>query len=151
MTIPLLKKKEIIERQRFGLPWSLTSNHNPCSTNHIRRSLQVLPFPSADDRLATLCASSSLDVVGVSLDSNGKKNGKKKEEEKHGNLAERRRKIDHLVPAIGIPDEKTNSCMRCGRTFGWRLQDTIVVYVDGCVCASCSGRVSRFPFNFGPL
>jgi len=116
---------------------TLTSS---ASTNHIRRSLQALPFPPSDDRLATLRASSSLDVVGVSLSPNGRDNGKKKEKEKRGNSAERRRKVDHWVPAIWIPDGKTNSCMRCGRTFGWRLRRHHCRLCGRCVCASCSGR-----------
>ncbi|KAJ3926886.1 MAG: hypothetical protein NXY57DRAFT_904870 [Lentinula lateritia] len=33
---------------------------------------------------------------------------------------ERRLKVEHWVPAIWIPDEKAEGCMRCGRIFGWR-------------------------------
>ena len=78
---------------------TLTSS---ASTNHIRRSLQALPFPPSDDRLATLRASS----------------------------------------------------MKCGRTFGWRLQRHHCSLCGRCICASCSGRVSPIHFllpNFGPL
>ena len=39
-----------------------------------------------------------------------------KDKEKRGHSAERRRKVDHWVPAIWIPDWKTSSCMRCGLT-----------------------------------
>lgn len=118
---------------------TLTSS---ASTNHIRRSLQALPFPPSDDRLATLRASSSLDVIGVSLSSNGKDKGRKKDKEQRGNSAERRRKVDHWVPAIWIPDGKTSSCMRCGRAFGWRRRRHHCRLCGRCVCATCSGRVS---------
>ena len=30
-----------------------------------------------------------------------------------------RRKVNHWVPAICIPDGKTSSCMTCDRSFGW--------------------------------
>ena len=118
---------------------TLTSS---ASTNHIRRSLQALPFPPSDDRLGTLRDSSSLDVIGVSLSPNGK--GRKKDKEKRGHSTERRRKVDHWVPAIWIPDEKTSSCMRCGRSFGWRRRRHHCRLCGRCVCASCSGRVSPF-------
>jgi FYVE/RhoGEF/PH domain-containing protein 5/6 len=121
------------------------------STNHIRRSLQALPFPPSDDRLSTLRASSScLDVISVSLSPNGK--GRRKEKEKRGYSAERRRKVDHWVPAIWIPDEKTSSCMRCGRSFGWRRRRHHCRLCGRCICASCSGRVSSIiiiPFLLG--
>jgi FYVE/RhoGEF/PH domain-containing protein 5/6 len=117
---------------------TLTSS---ASTNHIRRSLQALPFPPSDDRLGTLRASSSsLDVIGVSLSPNGK--GRKKDKEKRGHSAERRRKVDHWVPATWIPDGKTSSCMRCGRSFGWRRRRHHCRLCGRCICASCSGRVS---------
>ena len=117
---------------------TLTSS---ASTNHIRRSLQALPFPPSDDRLGTLRASSSsFDVIGVSLSPNGK--GRKKDKEKCGHSAERRRKVDHWVPATWVPDEKTSSCMRCGRSFGWRRRRHHCRLCGRCICASCSGRVS---------
>ena len=64
---------------------TLTSS---ASTNHIRRSLQAVPFPPSYDRLGTLLASSSLDVIGVSLSPNGK--GRKKDREKRSHSTERR-------------------------------------------------------------
>src|SRR5271156_4134147 len=113
------------------------------STNHIRRSLQALPFPPSDDRLATLRASSSLDVLGAASPTpKGKDRGGKKDKEKRASSVERRRKVDHWVPAIWIPDGKTSSCMRCGRTFGWRRRRHHCRLCGRCVCASCSGRVS---------
>jgi hypothetical protein len=70
---------------------TLTSS---ASTNHIRRSLQALPFPPSNDRLGTLHDScSNLDVINVSLSPNGR--GRKKDKEKRGHSAERRRKVDH--------------------------------------------------------
>ncbi|KAG5721896.1 FYVE, RhoGEF and PH domain-containing protein 6, partial [Termitomyces sp. T112] len=79
------------------------------STNHLRRSLQALPFPPTDERIATYRTD----------ESNGKRAKAKGKED--AQLLERRRKVEHWVPAIWIPDQKTNECMRC-------------------VCASCSGR-----------
>ncbi|KAA1477233.1 hypothetical protein DENSPDRAFT_578152 [Dentipellis sp. KUC8613] len=32
----------------------------------------------------------------------------------------KRGKVEHFVPPVWIPDGKTESCMRCARTFGWR-------------------------------
>ncbi|KAG5637247.1 hypothetical protein H0H81_005245 [Sphagnurus paluster] len=77
------------------------------STNHLRRSLQALPFPPSDDRIATI-----RDTGNDAKRSKGKGRGIEP--------VERRRKVEHWVPAIWIPDEKTGGCMRCGRSFGWR-------------------------------
>jgi FYVE/RhoGEF/PH domain-containing protein 5/6 len=126
-----------------------STSTSSASTNHIRRSLQALPFPPPDDRLGTLRASSSLDVIGVSLSLNDGK-GRKKNKEKHGHSVERRRKVDHWVPAIWIPDEKTSSCMRCGRSFGWRRRRHHCRLCGRCICASCSGRVSPFDYYTFP-
>ncbi|KAJ7483408.1 hypothetical protein FB451DRAFT_1350552 [Mycena latifolia] len=87
------------------------------STAHLRRSLQALPFPPSDERLTTL--------------RQGKGKGKK---------LERRGRVEHWVPAIWIPDEKTEGCMRCGRTFGWRRRRHHCRLCGRCVCASCSDR-----------
>ena len=54
----------------------------------------------------------------------------------------RRGKVEHFVPAIWIPDGKTESCMRCGRTFGWRRRRHHCRLCGRCVCAACSGSVS---------
>ena len=59
----------------------------------------------------------------------------------------RRGKVEHFVPAIWIPDAKTESCMRCGRSFGWRRRRHHCRLCGRCVCANCSGKVSR-PFYF---
>ncbi|KAF8211050.1 hypothetical protein K438DRAFT_1664934 [Mycena galopus ATCC 62051] len=87
------------------------------STAHLRRSLQALPFPPSDERLTTL--------------REGKTKGKK---------LERRGRVEHWVPAIWIPDEKTEGCMRCGRPFGWRRRRHHCRLCGRCVCASCSER-----------
>ncbi|RDB23827.1 FYVE, RhoGEF and PH domain-containing protein 6 [Hypsizygus marmoreus] len=99
------------------------------STNHIRRSLQALPFPPSDDRIATI-----REHRNESRHSKGK--GKRTTDV----TQERRRKVEHWVPAIWIPDEKTGGCMRCGRTFGWRRRRHHCRLCGRCVCASCSGR-----------
>ncbi|KAF7317581.1 hypothetical protein MKEN_00845100 [Mycena kentingensis (nom. inval.)] len=88
------------------------------STAHLRRSLQALPFPPSDERLTSPTS----------------KHGKK------GKKLERRGRVEHWVPAIWIPDEKTESCMRCGRTFGWRRRRHHCRLCGRCVCAGCSDR-----------
>ncbi|KAF9553664.1 hypothetical protein CPC08DRAFT_744681 [Agrocybe pediades] len=121
---------------------TLTSS---ASTNHVRKALQALPYPPSDERLATIRASASLDHITASSSSSahGKqlKLGKKdKDKGKRGLSAERRRKVEHWVPAVWIPDGKTSSCMRCGRMFGWRRRRHHCRLCGRCVCSSCSGR-----------
>lgn len=55
-----------------------------------------------------------------------------------------RGKVEHFVPAIWIPDSKTESCMRCGRTFGWRRRRHHCRLCGRCVCSTCSTKV-RYP------
>ena len=52
-----------------------------------------------------------------------------------------RGKVEHFVPAIWIPDGKTDACMRCGRPFGWRRRRHHCRLCGRCVCGSCSGKV----------
>lgn len=52
----------------------------------------------------------------------------------------KRGRVEHFVPAIWIPDAKTDSCMRCGRTFGWRRRRHHCRLCGRCICASCSGK-----------
>jgi len=127
---------------------TLTSS---ASTNHVRRVLQALPYHPSDERVATLKTSSSVDLFmkdSVSPLSSrlGKFTGKK-DREKKGLSAERRRKVEHWVPPIWIPDSKTASCMRCGRMFGWRRRRHHCRLCGRCICAACSGRVC---FRLGP-
>ncbi|KAH9947082.1 hypothetical protein B0H21DRAFT_807905 [Amylocystis lapponica] len=75
------------------------------STNHLRRTLQALPYSPDEDTLKP-----------------------------------KRGKVEHFVPAIWIPDGKTQSCMRCGRTFGWRRRRHHCRLCGRCVCGGCSGR-----------
>lgn len=127
----------------------------------MRRVLQALPYPPSDERLATIKASISVDVFGspsasnstANLNLSGKiklhKKDKDKDKEKDkgdGKVAERRRKVEHWVPAIWIPDGKTASCMRCGRMFGWRRRRHHCRLCGRCVCAGCSGQVCLFTF-----
>lgn len=79
------------------------------STNHLRRSLQALPYTP--------------------------------EEEVKGKP--KRGKVEHFVPAIWIPDAKTDTCMRCSNPFSWRRRRHHCRLCGRCVCASCSGRVSK--------
>ena len=53
----------------------------------------------------------------------------------------RRGKVEHFLPAIWIPDGKTDSCMRCGRTFGWRRRRHHCRLCGRCICSGCSGKV----------
>jgi FYVE/RhoGEF/PH domain-containing protein 5/6 len=117
---------------------TLTSS---ASTNHVRRALQALPYPPSDQRLATVRASTSLDIASASASAHGKVKLSKKAKEKRGMSEERRRKVEHWVPAIWIPDGKTTSCMRCGRTFGWRRRRHHCRLCGRCVCSTCSSRV----------
>ncbi|KIY63183.1 hypothetical protein CYLTODRAFT_360395, partial [Cylindrobasidium torrendii FP15055 ss-10] len=78
------------------------------SNKHVRLSLQALPF--APDE----------------------KKGKKLK------AKERRGWVDHWVPAIWIPDEKAEVCMRCAKSFGWRRRRHHCRLCGRCVCASCS-------------
>ncbi|EMD32581.1 hypothetical protein CERSUDRAFT_118620 [Gelatoporia subvermispora B] len=52
----------------------------------------------------------------------------------------KRGRVDHFVPAIWIPDGKTENCMRCGRTFGWRRRRHHCRLCGRCVCGGCSGK-----------
>ncbi|KZP11136.1 hypothetical protein FIBSPDRAFT_837909 [Athelia psychrophila] len=52
----------------------------------------------------------------------------------------RRGKVEHFVPAIWIPDAKTESCMRCGKSFNWRRRRHHCRLCGRCVCAGCSSK-----------
>ncbi|KAL0955221.1 hypothetical protein HGRIS_004123 [Hohenbuehelia grisea] len=104
---------------------TLTSS---ASTAHVRHSLQALPFPPSDERIAT--------IRGNSL---GRKKGSKFKDKK-SKPTERRGKVEHWVPAIWIPDEKTEGCMRCTKPFGWRRRRHHCRLCGRCVCAACSER-----------
>lgn len=104
------------------------------STNHIRRTLQALPFHPTDDRLGTL--------KGPPTSPTKKQSKARQKEDEH-----RRRKIEHWVPPVWIPDGKTNECMRCGKLFGWRRRRHHCRLCGRCVCSACSGRVRRACFS----
>ncbi|KAJ3918886.1 hypothetical protein F5877DRAFT_41611, partial [Lentinula edodes] len=85
---------------------TLTSSE---ATQHIRRALQALPFAPNDGK--------------ERLNSSKKHRKSRSKDQKVSNPdwhKERRLKVEHWVPAIWIPDEKAEGCMRCGRIFGWR-------------------------------
>ncbi|KAH8119782.1 hypothetical protein DFH11DRAFT_1556530 [Phellopilus nigrolimitatus] len=52
----------------------------------------------------------------------------------------KRGKVDHFVPAIWVPDGRSDSCMRCGRTFGWRRRRHHCRLCGRCICSGCSER-----------
>ncbi|KAF8903457.1 hypothetical protein CPB84DRAFT_1845752 [Gymnopilus junonius] len=126
---------------------TLTSS---ASTQHVRKVLQALPYPPSDERLGSIRASASLDVLSSSIggSSSGgfgklpsRKSKKEKEKDKaktkRGASAERRQKVEHWVPAIWIPDGKTSSCMRCGRLFGWHGTKSDVASKPARACDAC--------------
>ena len=80
----LLRSAEPILNYLCGSDQSQLDLHfftSSASTYHICGSLQALPFLPSDDRLGTLRAKcNNLDVISVSLITNGK--GRKKEKEK---------------------------------------------------------------------
>ncbi|KAF8515818.1 hypothetical protein BU17DRAFT_76769 [Hysterangium stoloniferum] len=53
---------------------------------------------------------------------------------------QRRGRVDHFLPAVWIPDSKTDSCMRCKATFGWRRRRHHCRLCGRCICADCSGK-----------
>jgi hypothetical protein len=108
------------------------------STTHLRRSLQALPFPPENPTKRKGYQDLTAKPHSGSDVTMGKGKGKEKEKGDEG----RRRKVEHWVPAIWIPDEKTSACMRCGRPFGWRRRRHHCRLCGRCVCAACSGRVS---------
>ncbi|KAJ7604394.1 hypothetical protein FB45DRAFT_957079 [Roridomyces roridus] len=107
-----------IRQTKAQLFVSLNATHpdstltSSASTAHLRRSLQALPrlVPASGERKAK------------------------------GKNLERRERVEHWVPAIWIPDEKTEGCMRCGRPFGWRRRRHHCRLCGRCVCAGCSER-----------
>ncbi|TFK23230.1 hypothetical protein FA15DRAFT_757435 [Coprinopsis marcescibilis] len=103
------------------------------STNHIRKSLQALPFHPSDERLSVL-ASVGAEAYKVLTPTSPKKAKGKKDK------VEVRRKVEHWVPPIWIPDGKTSECMRCGKLFGWRRRRHHCRLCGRCVCAACSDR-----------
>ncbi|RDX50579.1 hypothetical protein OH76DRAFT_1402643 [Lentinus brumalis] len=80
---------------------TLTSS---ASTNHLRRTLQALPYAPEDYSKP------------------------------------QRGMVEHFVPAVWVPDGKTESCMRCGRTFGWRRRRHHCRLCGRCVCGGCSSK-----------
>lgn len=53
----------------------------------------------------------------------------------------RRGHVDHFLPAVWVPDSKTDNCMRCSSGFGWRRRRHHCRLCGRCVCSSCSGKV----------
>ncbi|KAI0033840.1 hypothetical protein K488DRAFT_12415, partial [Vararia minispora EC-137] len=51
----------------------------------------------------------------------------------------RRGRVEHFVPAVWIPDAKTDACMRCAKPFGWRRRRHHCRLCGRCVCSTCSG------------
>jgi FYVE, RhoGEF and PH domain containing 5/6 len=53
----------------------------------------------------------------------------------------KRGRVEHFVPAIWVPDARTENCMRCQRPFGWRRRRHHCRLCGRCVCSACSGKV----------
>ncbi|KAJ7036598.1 hypothetical protein C8F04DRAFT_953853 [Mycena alexandri] len=117
-----------IRQTKAALFVSLNATHpdstltSSASTAHLRRALQALPFPP------------------LSTTGRGGGGGRGKKHAGHEHERERRGRVEHWVPAIWIPDEKTAGCMRCGRAFGWRRRRHHCRLCGRCVCAGCSER-----------
>ena len=106
------------------------------STNHLRRSLQALPFLPSNERIAIVRAVQSFKNITEFDPLKHDKDHRKGKEP-----LERRRKVEHWVPAIWVPDEKSDLCMRCRKPFNWRRRRHHCRLCGRCVCATCSGRV----------
>jgi hypothetical protein len=86
---------------------------------HVRRALQALPHdPAAPSESPSLDSGTSKDPRPV-----------------------RRGKVDHFVPAIWVPDQKAETCMRCNSRFGWMKRRHHCRLCGRVVCGSCSERV----------
>jgi FYVE, RhoGEF and PH domain containing 5/6 len=127
-----------IREARLALLISLNIIHpnstlaSSASNQHIRRSLQALPFDPTDERLGAIreqYLAKNLSTASVPSNSNELRK-------------EKRAHVDHWVPAIWIPDGKTDGCMRCGKRFGWRRRRHHCRLCGRCVCHACSSKVS---------
>jgi FYVE/RhoGEF/PH domain-containing protein 5/6 len=92
------------------------------SNTHIRRALQALPHDPASTTPNSPSSKKST-----------------------GGKPPRRGKVDHFVPAIWVPDQKTETCMRCNTKFGWRRRRHHCRLCGRVVCASCSESVGSPP------
>lgn len=97
---------------------TLTSS---ASNAHIRRALQALPH---DPSLPPSSLSPSSGSAG-----------------KESRKVSRRGRVEHFVPAIWVPDSKTETCMRCNSRFGWRRRRHHCRLCGRVVCATCSEKV----------
>ncbi|KAF8653528.1 hypothetical protein AX16_003912 [Volvariella volvacea WC 439] len=160
------ERSEWIESIRSAKAQFLVSlnNTNPHSTltssasnNHIRKALRALPYPPNDERLLTVrgpppawlqCEeykeNNSSAVGGDAFHGQGSRDAlglnDNRKTSSQSKVKGRRRKVEHWVPAIWIPDDKTEACMRCGRRFGWRRRRHHCRLCGRCVCAACSGK-----------
>ena len=92
-----------------------------------------------------MCQLQQLDVISVALSPNGKG---RKEKGKRGHSAERRRKVDHWVPAIWIPDGKNEFLYEMWSKF-WVASTRHHCRLCGrCNCASSSGWFSSIYYTF---
>ena len=62
-----------------------------------------------------------------------------------------RGRVDHFLPAVWVPDAKTDSCMRCGVRFGWRRRRHHCRLCGRCICANCSGKVCMVGLCLGEV
>ncbi|KAE9389732.1 FYVE-domain-containing protein [Gymnopus androsaceus JB14] len=135
---------------------TLTSSE---ATQHVRRTLQALPFAPNDVRMQEVGLDKVLSRLstgsgnGASVEEHHEGKGKGRDTKSHKKSSskdkkasnpvwhkERRSRVEHWVPAIWIPDEKAEGCMRCGKTFGWRRRRHHCRLCGRCVCSSCSEK-----------
>jgi FYVE, RhoGEF and PH domain containing 5/6 len=53
----------------------------------------------------------------------------------------RRGKVEHFLPPVWVPDQRTQHCMRCSKAFTWRRRRHHCRLCGRCVCAACSAKV----------
>ncbi|KAG9002802.1 hypothetical protein FRB93_011404 [Tulasnella sp. JGI-2019a] len=112
---------QAIRSAKSSLLMSLNLTHpnstltSSTSTAHLRRTLQAFPHHPE---------------ISPSSSSSGQ----------NGDGAERRRKVEHFVPPVWVPDAKSEACMRCGGPFGLLRRRHHCRLCGRVVCASCSGK-----------
>lgn len=55
--------------------------------------------------------------------------------------SQKRSRVEHFLPAVWVPDSKTDNCMRCKAKFAWRRRRHHCRLCGRCVCADCSTKV----------
>ncbi|KAF9066839.1 hypothetical protein BDP27DRAFT_1329831 [Rhodocollybia butyracea] len=143
------KSQQLVSLNAHHPNSTLTSSE---ATQHVRRALQALPFAPNDVRMQETRVLVKGEGINIHHESSAKGKERAQDSKRHKRLGskdkelspdwykERRSKVEHWVPAIWIPDEKAEGCMRCGRAFGWRRRRHHCRICGRCVCSSCSEK-----------